>query len=113
MPTSPTAANIAAQIRRARKARGLSQKDLAEVVGVAERTVSAAEQGKAVRPGNLYAIRTYLGLPDGDQERDPDSPREQKLSLLHDLLDKWVAALPEDQLDPAATELSRWIVSRM
>jgi transcriptional regulator with XRE-family HTH domain len=113
--TNQTVAVIAAQIRRKRKAMGWSQARLAEAAGVAERTVSAAEQGKKIRPGNLHAIRTTLGLPDGDDQTvgAPDSPREQKISLALELAEKWLRALPEDQIDPAAEELTRWVVTRM
>ena len=108
-----TAADIAAQVRRARKSQGLSQERLAQLAGVAPGTVSALEQGKRVRPGNLHAIRTALGLPDGGEEPAPDGERVQKVALAHDMLDKWLGALPDEGIDGALNDFARWVVSRL
>jgi transcriptional regulator with XRE-family HTH domain len=111
MNTTP--AHIAAQVRRARKSQGLSQEKLAELAGVAPGTISALEQGKKVRPGNLHAIRTTLGLPDGNDEPAPDDERAQKIALAHDMLDKWIGALPPEGIDAAINDFARWVVSRL
>ena len=114
MSTSPSAAHIAAQIRRSRKSRGWSIDRLAEEAGVAPNTVSRVERGEKVRPGNLYAIRTTLGLPDGNGEQEStDDARGAAIELALDLTNKWLRALPEDEVDAAIQELTRWIVTRM
>ena len=114
MSSSPSAAMIAAQIRRSRKSRGWSQDRLAEESGVAPGTVQRVERGEKVRPGNLYAIRMALGLPDGDAATPPpDDPREARVQLALDLTEKWLRALPENEVEPAIEELTRWVVTRM
>ena len=114
MTTSPSAAMIAAQIRRKRKTLGWSQDRLAEEAGVAPGTISRVEQGMKVRPGNLHAIRTTLGLPDGDGEQPAaDDPREGRVQLALDLTEKWLRALPEGEVDAAIEDLTRWVVTRM
>ena len=114
MSTSPSAAMIAAQIRRSRKSRGWSIDRLAEESGVAAGTVSRIEQGMKVRPGNLYAVHTALGLPDGDGEQAPElDPRSARIELALDLTNKWLRALPDDQVEAAIEDLTRWVVTRM
>lgn len=109
-----TGAMIAAQVRRKRKSLGWSQARLAQEAGVAPRTASRVEQGLDVRPGNLHAIRTTLGLPDGNGEQPPaDDPREGRIELALDLTGKWLHALPEDQIESAIEDLTRWVVTRM
>lgn len=116
MTTNTTAAAIAAQIRSARKSRGWSQEELAEQAGVAAGTVGRVEQGLKVRPGNLYSIRTTLGLPDGDDGEDEErelTPRERKIETTMVLVRKWLLAVPEDELEDATNELTRWVVTRL
>ena len=109
-----TAAAIAAQVRSRRKSMGWSQEELAKRAGVAAGTVSSLEQGKKLRPGNLHAIRTTLGLPDGDGEQEPaDSPRAAKIRFMHELVDKWLDARPDEDLESEAEEFTRWVMGRM
>jgi len=54
---------VGARIRRAREAAGLSQTQLAQRVGVADKQVSRWEHGQQPRPGRLEAIADALGVP--------------------------------------------------
>ena len=93
---------------------GWSQEELAKRAGVAPGTVSSLEQGKKLRPGNLHAIRTTLGLPDGDAEATTtDDAREAKIAFALDITEKWLRARPDDALEADAEDLARWIVGRI
>lgn len=59
--------NVAARIRAARKGRGISQRDLARAVGVAQSTLSRIERGKRrVSVDRLVAIARALGVRPSD-----------------------------------------------
>src|SRR5690349_7292735 len=55
-------------IRAARRARGLSQAELAEAVGMAQRSISHLERGEVERPQThtLLRLSETLGIPLGD-----------------------------------------------
>jgi Predicted transcriptional regulators len=93
---------------------GWSQEELAKRAGVAPGTVSSVERGGKVRPGNLHAIRTTLGLPDGNEEPKPsDNVRAAKIEFAQDLIGKWLEAEPDGSLESDVEDLTRWIVARM
>ena len=100
-------ASVGAQVRRARKASGLTVKGLAEKAGVADGTITRIETGQKVRPGNLRAVLDALDIPPVSEtaRATPDN-----VQLAMDLVKKWLMALPEDQRDHAVQELTRWIV---
>lgn len=100
-------AQLAARIRSRRKALGWSQEELARQAGVAEGTVARLERGDNVRPGNLFSIRTALGMEDDEQER----PESENVALALDVVRKYLSA--SDDPDKAALELTRWVVSQM
>jgi transcriptional regulator with XRE-family HTH domain len=50
-------------LREARRARGLSMKELADRIGICERTVWAAEQGKPLRIDSIRLICAYFEQP--------------------------------------------------
>lgn len=100
-------ASIAAQVRRARKAGGLTVKELAAKAGVADGTITRVETGQKVRPGNLRAILDALDVPpiSAVSSEVPDN-----VQLAMDLVKKWLMAMPEGQRDHALQDLTRWIV---
>ena len=100
-------ASIAAQVRRARKAGGLTVKGLAEKAGVADGTITRIETGQKVRPGNLRAVLDALDVPPLS-ETSRETPDNVQLAM--DLVKKWLLAMPEEERDHAVQDLTRWIV---
>lgn len=101
------------QLRRARKARGWSQSRLAEEAGLAPNTVSRLEAGEKVRPGSLTAALAALGI---NHLSDTPVAREEmadSVKLVMEITERWITALPSDQVDQAARDLTRWIMARM
>lgn len=100
-------ADVAAQVRRARKARGLTVKEMAREAGVADGTITRVETGQKVRPGNLRAVLDALGITAAPIGGTP-APEDVQLAL--DLVEKWLLAVPvgEDR-ERAVRELIRWI----
>lgn len=69
------------QIRRARQLAKLSQRQLAQAVGVGERSIGRIERGEAGdQPRVLAAIVDFLGLSDDPQDNDPDTTDISRLS---------------------------------
>lgn len=55
--------NIGTNLYKARKEKGYTQQQLAEMIGVTEQTISNAENGgKAMRPENIAKICKVLGI---------------------------------------------------
>jgi len=101
---------ISARVRSARKSRGWSQAALATAAGVAEGTVARLERGEKVRPGNLYSIRVTLGIEDDEPSQDEMSPATRTAL---DIVQKWLLALPPEQVDDEANALTRYVISRL
>ncbi|NUP32910.1 MAG: helix-turn-helix domain-containing protein [Streptomycetaceae bacterium] len=85
-------AAFGAQVRRARKARGMSQQDLANEAGLDAKTLSNIEQGRNVRPGILNAVRDTLGLAMPAAEATPDAD----VALALDMVRRWLEAADGD-----------------
>lgn len=100
-------ASVAGQVRRARKAMGLTVKGLADAAGVADGTITRIETGQKVRPGNLRAVLDALQIAplSAVATTTPDN-----VQLAMDLVKKWLLAMPEGERDHAVQELTRWIV---
>lgn len=101
------------QLRRERKARGWSQARLAEEAGLAPNTVSRLEAGEKVRPGSLTAALAALGI---EHLSDTVVSREEmadSVRLVMEITERWITSLPVDEVDQAARDLTRWIMSRM
>lgn len=106
--TDSQRAQAATLVRRARKAHGWTTQELADEAGVAGGTVNSVENAKKVRPGNLRAVLDALDLPaitQGDTDSD-------QMELALDLVRRWIAALPDDEVDPAVRDLTRFVMSR-
>jgi transcriptional regulator with XRE-family HTH domain len=61
--TNKPSTNIGAQIRKARKAKGLTQSELAQQAGVTQATVQKLETGRSTNSRYLPQIWAGLGLP--------------------------------------------------
>ena len=105
---SEQAAAVAGQVRRARKASGLTVKGLAAKAGVADGTITRIETGQKVRPGNLRAVLDALGIPPLS-ETEPAS-RSEQVQLALDLVEQWLNAQDPEQVPHKVAELTRWIV---
>src|SRR5262245_23116265 len=66
----PAVTPLGERIRRARKRLGLSQQDLADLIGVDRKTVHNWEQGHTTRLSrvHLHALEQHLGPLDGSTE---------------------------------------------
>ncbi len=104
---------LVAQIRRARKARGWSQAKLAEEAGLAPNTVMRLESGERVRPGSLTAALSALGIEHLSDAAVAPSLLPSSVQLVLEVTERWIMSLPADQVDDAARDLTRWIMSRM
>ena len=101
------------QLRRERKARGWSQARLAEEAGLAPNTVSRLEAGEKVRPGSLTAALAALGIEHLSDTPVPRQEMADSVKLVLEITEQWVRSLPADEVDQAARDLTRWIISRM
>ena len=67
---------LGARLSEFRKARGLTQQQVAEILGVARTTVTAIEKGeRRPRPSELVALANLYGRPVGDFTRQPSPVR--------------------------------------
>lgn len=83
-------------IALARKARGLSQHDLAREVGIAQNTVSRIERGERVQLAKLRKVVDYLEVVDGMDEDGPAYPAD--VELMRDVVAEWLMRVePEDR----------------
>lgn len=104
------AGQVAALVRRARRSRQWTGDELAAAAGVAPGTVVRIENGRPVRPGNLRAVLDALDIaapPTGDSR-----PVDSRIQLALDITRKYLEAVPEEQLDAAVMELTRFLVLR-
>lgn len=100
------AAQIGAQVRRARRAHDWTGNQLADEAGVAPGTVVRIENGRPVRPGNLRAVLDALKIPPLAQtHREVD----ENVKLALDIVEKSLMALPDDQRDEATRALIRYM----
>lgn len=104
-----TAGRVGAQVRRARKARGWTDNDLAEAAGVAPGTIVRIENGRPVRPGNMTAVLNALEIPPiSETARTVDAT--VKLAL--DVVETALMAIPEDRRNEAVHNLIRYITQQ-
>lgn len=100
------AAQVGAQVRRARRAHDWTGAELAERAGVAPGTVVRIENGRSVRPGNLRAVLDALEIPPlADIHRDVD----ENVRLALDIVEKSLMALPAGERDEATRALIRYM----
>lgn len=59
---SPVVVTRGERIRRKRRLKGLSQQDVAEAVGISDRTVGRIELGQTADPITIDRVEEYLGL---------------------------------------------------
>lgn len=110
MGTTPTtSAEIGAQVRRARKARGWTGAQLADAAGVAGGTIVRIENGREVRPGNLRAVLDALELVTQPQA-PADADEDARFAV--ELVGKWIEALDPEDRAAAIRDLTRFVVTR-
>jgi transcriptional regulator with XRE-family HTH domain len=101
-----------ARIREARLVRHLTIKELAERVGVSERTIWSWEQGGKVTGPNLRALAHDLAVSRdfllGEETSEIVNPLEQRISELEQRLDARLGQV-EQQLGRAVEHLSAGI----
>ena len=104
-------AALGALVRRARKTRQWSINEMAEAAGVAPGTANNVELGRKVRPGNLRTVLDAVGI-DPLAKVDGPEPVDKRITFAVDIVRKWLEALPEDEVDPAVIELTRFAMLR-
>lgn len=103
------AAQIGAQVRRARKANDWTGKQLAEAAGVSPGTVVSIENGRPTRPGNLTAVLNALHIPPiAETNRSVD----ENVRLALDIVEKTLMAVPFEKRDEAVRDLIRYMTLR-
>ncbi len=103
---SEQAAQVGAQVRRARRAHDWTGKQLADAAGVAPGTVVSIENGRPVRPGNLRAVLDALEMaPLAETHRDVD----ENVRLALDIVEKSLMAIPTGERDEATRALIRYM----
>ena len=90
---------IGDRIKEARLAKGLSQKALADAIGIKQPTLSALESGKAKGTSNIATFASKLGvnalwLETGRGSKYPDSPNTEQAPDIQGLVPviSWVTA---------------------
>lgn len=100
---------LASQIRQQRKARGMSQEDLAEASGVSLRAVQNAELGKNTpQEGNLLAMLEVLGMAPSAEATRKSWPRDIQVFL--DVMGAYLSTVPEDSRLEKYREMTLHIV---
>jgi len=102
--------DIAAQVRRARRAKGWTGAQLAEAAGVAGGTIVRIENGRDVRPGNLRAVLDALELT--VQAEEPIREGDEDARFAVELVQKWIEALDPEERHEAIRDLTRFVVTR-
>ena len=102
------ALKIGTDVRIARKSRGWTNARLAASAGVARNTVSAIENGRNVRDGNLRAVLSALDI----EPTIAGSPYSHEVELLRDMVGHWLLALPDSERKDAQGDLMRFILAR-
>ena len=102
------ARKIGTEVRIARKSRGWTNARLAESAGIARNTVSAIENGKTVRDGNLRAVLSALDI----EPTIAGSSYSREVELLRDMVGHWLSALPDSERNDAQGDLMRFILAR-
>jgi transcriptional regulator with XRE-family HTH domain len=97
-------------IRRGRRSKQWSIVEMAEAAGVAPRTANNAELGRPTRPGNLRAIMDAVDIP--PLVAAPEQTVDKRIQLAMDLVRQWLEALPEQEVDPAVHDLTRFVMLR-
>jgi transcriptional regulator with XRE-family HTH domain len=112
--TSPVEKRIGAAIRAARKARGITQSQLAAEVGLSPGTIGNYERGTYVGAhlADLQRVCLALGLDPDDPAGEGDRIRSQMprdVQRVLDLLGGWLTALPEDRRNEEIDHLTNRI----
>lgn len=103
--------NIGKQVREARKNQGMSAATLATKAGIAANTVSAIENGRSVRPGNLRAVLDALGIePLAERQARIGYPPD--VELVRDMVGMYLMALPESERADVAFGITRYLAGR-
>lgn len=102
------ALRIGTEVRNARKSKGWTNAQLADAAGVAPNTVSAIENGKNVRPGNLRAVLDALGI----EPTTAGASYSDDVELIRDMVGQWLLALPDSERKDAQGELMRFVLAR-
>src|SRR5689334_16600154 len=98
------ALRIGTEVRNARKSKGWTNAQLAEAAGVAPNTVSAVENGKTVRAGNLRAVLDALDI----EPTTAGASYSDDVELIRDMVGQWLLALPDNERKDAQGELMRF-----
>lgn len=107
MTTNPM--GIGARVRDTRKTRGLTAANLAELAGVAPNTVSAIENDKPVRPGNMKAVLDALGI--ADLQAAPASAYPDDVDLVMVFVGEFLMARPRQRAQ-IERELAKFLIER-
>lgn len=98
----------AEQVRTERERRGLSQKALAELAGVAPNTIGAIEAAKSVQVGNMGKVMNALEIePISESLARQEMP--QDVHLVTEVVSMWMQGIPKDQRAAEVLELFRFL----
>jgi len=95
------------EVRLARKQRGWSAATLAQEAGVAPNTVSAIENGKPVRDGNMRKVLDALGIVP-EQEAREEYP--EAIELVRVMVGEALLVLPEKDRRELADAITRVVI---
>ncbi len=100
------------KIKEARKSRGMSQKELADALGLTRSTVSMWEIGASYPSApQIVAVCRLLGVSsDCLLELDGESTKEQEPSELEGAIDREI--YEKLASDPRKLDLAKWIATR-
>jgi len=103
------ALRIGTEVRNARKSKGWTNAQLAEAAGVAPNTVSAIENGKTVRAGNLRAVLDALEI----EPTTAGASYADDIELVRDMVGQWLLNVPEGaERKEACNALVRFVLSQ-
>lgn len=82
------------EVRRARRARGLSQQQLARETGVSAKTIGRIERGESDEAHKLGTVQAYLGIGEyaGEPDEGPNLRAATNIQLAVELLRRLEAA---------------------
>lgn len=101
--------NFAQQIRDARRAKGWTQKQLAERAGVSLRAIQAAEAGESrPQPGNMHALRRALEVD--AQADDTRAAWTDDVHVSLDIIGHMLATFEPDEREDVVRQLVQWLM---
>lgn len=101
--------DFASQVRLARKARGWTQRELADRTGLSLRMIQSTESGEAKpQPGNVHILRRVLDLD--AQADDTRAAWTDDVHVTLDIIGHMLATFAPDEREDVVRAMVQWLM---